>query len=122
MRGWVARPDARGMARHSHVATTPFEYSGRATRNSEMAEQLAGRIQIWVLAHLPLHFLALFFVVEQNLAVAEMTALDFSLRFVEERFEAGNRPAARVGFAAGFQLGCFFRPVGRFQNFVVECK
>ena len=58
------------------------------------AFRLAGRIQIRILAHLPLHFLALFFVIEQNLAVAEVAAFDFALRFVEERFEAGDRAAA----------------------------
>ena len=81
---------------------------------------LAGRIQIGILAHLPLHFLALFFVVEQNLAVAEMSAFDFSLRFVEERFETGDQPVPRVGFAASIQLGRLLGAEGRFENFVVE--
>ena len=45
---------------------------------------LAGRIKIRVLAHLALHFLALFFVIEENFAVAEVAAFDFSLRAIEE--------------------------------------
>ena len=57
-------------------------------------------IEIRILAHLPLHFLALFFVVEQNLAVAEVAALDLALGFVEERFEAADRAAAGELLAA----------------------
>src|SRR5689334_22664431 len=52
-------------------------------RDSAILQRLTGRIQIGILAHLALHFLALFFVIEQNLAIAEMAAFDLALRFVE---------------------------------------
>ena len=62
-------------------------------RKSSQA-RLTGRIQIRILAHLPLHLLPLFFVIEQDLAVAEMAALDFALCLVDQRFESGDRAAA----------------------------
>jgi hypothetical protein len=46
--------------------------------------QLACRVEVRILAHRALHFLPLLFVVEEHLAVAEVAALDFSLRGVEE--------------------------------------
>ena len=69
----------------------PVEVSGRAT----LTYSLARRIEIRILAHLPLHLLAFFFVVEQHLAVAEVAAFDFALGFVEQRLEAGDRAACR---------------------------
>jgi hypothetical protein len=46
-------------------------------------DPLTGGVEIGVLAHLALHFLALFFVIEQNFAVAEMAPLDLALRFID---------------------------------------
>ena len=42
------------------------------------------RIEIGVLSHLLLHFFALFFVIHQGLALAEVAAFDFLLRLAEE--------------------------------------
>ena len=50
----------------------------------ELTASLPRRIQIRVLAHRALHLLAFFFVVEQHLAVAEVSAFDFALCLVEE--------------------------------------
>ena len=41
-----------------------------------------GRVEIRILAHLPLHFLAFFFVVEEDFAVTEVAAFDFALEAV----------------------------------------
>ena len=42
------------------------------------------RVEVRILSHLALHFLALFFVVEQHEAVAEVTPLDFALGSLEQ--------------------------------------
>ena len=52
------------------------------------ALSLTRRIEIGVLAHLPLDLLTLLLVIEHYLAVAEMAALDAALRLVEELFNA----------------------------------
>ena len=77
-------------------------------------------IKIWVLPHLPLHFLPLFFVVEKYLAVAEVISLDFALGFVEQRFETGDRAAAGQLFAPFFELFGLLRAEGGEQDFVVK--
>ncbi len=45
---------------------------------------LPRRIEIRILPHLLLHFLAFFFVIEHHLAVAEVAAFDATLGFVEK--------------------------------------
>src|SRR5581483_3328013 len=45
---------------------------------------LIRRIQIGVLSHLALHLFALFFVIEQDEAIAQMSPLDFALRPLEQ--------------------------------------
>ena len=79
------------------------------------------RIQIRILAHLPLHFLPFLFVVEQHLAVVEVAAFDFALGFVEQRLEAGERAAAGELLAALLcSFSAFFGPKAGLQDFVVE--
>ena len=70
------------LARCSNVGA--FLRNAHSSVGDTRLRGLAGRIKIRVLAHLALHFLALFFVVEENFAVAEVPAFDFSLRAIEE--------------------------------------
>src|SRR3954463_16799140 len=58
-----------------------------ATHSEIHRLSLTGRVEVRILAHLALHLLALFFVIEQNLSVAEMAALDLALGAIQERFE-----------------------------------
>ena len=48
---------------------------------------VARRVEIGILAHLPLHLLAFFLEVHQRLALAEVAALDFFLCFAEQLAE-----------------------------------
>jgi hypothetical protein len=60
----------------------------------------AWRVEIGILAHLALDFLPLLFVIEQNLAIAEVGSLDFALRSIKKSVESGYWPVAGELLAA----------------------
>ena len=58
--------------------------------------------------------------IEQNLAVAEMAALDLSLRFVEQRFEAGDLARGRRRIRRVLSACRPSWDRSRFEDFIVE--
>ena len=83
----IAVGSRHGMDRRLGHFAAPF---ARFVRTGE-AGLRSRRVQIRVLAHLPLHLLAFFLEVHQRPALAEMAALDLPLRLAEEPAQAIER-------------------------------
>ena len=66
---------------------------------------LTRRVQVWVLPHLPLHFLTFFIVMEHDLAITKVTPFDTPLCFLEEGHIAGKFALDASGLAPLFE--CF---------------
>lgn len=74
---------AQAPPRTSQIEPDP----GHSETGFPRLDELPRRVEIRVLPHLLLHFLPFLLVIEQDLAVAEMAALDAALGLAEQRLE-----------------------------------
>src|SRR5262245_59412232 len=105
---------------HSTPSVLTQRRRGTETQRGNYKErkQSIRRVKIRILAHLALHLLALFFVVQEDEAVAEVAALDFALGALEQAGVALS--GVGTDFAKGFHLVGHLGTVAGADHVVVE--